>query len=136
MFYSMFLYINWLNYDLDLFIFTNNRIVCIEQVAFLNRSVWETTLDKVQEVNIETKWLFASLFDYGTLKILTAGASPSFDMTLCPKPMKHSRYINNLVDKYRDNLYGWGQSEKKKKTKMNTTEKVESILQKNKESTL
>lgn len=106
MFYCMFLYVTWINYELDIFIFTNNRLVCIEQKSFLNRSVGETTLDKVQEVGIETKGLFANLFDYGTMRIMTAGASPSFDMTFAPQPMKHTRYINNLVDQYRDNLYG------------------------------
>lgn len=115
MYYSLFLYVTWLNYELDLFIFTNNRVVCIEQKSFLNRSVGETTLDKVQEVGIETKWLLANLLDYGTIRIMTAGSSPSFDMSFCPKPMVHSRYINNLVDRYRDGLYGgwWNKQAKR-----------------------
>lgn len=114
MYYLIFLYISWLNYELDVFIFTNNRIVCVEQKTFLNRSVGETTLDKVQEVTIETKWLLANLFDFGTLKILTSWSSPSFDMTFSPHPMRSSRYINNLVDRYRDSLYSWGSKEEKK----------------------
>lgn len=123
MFYCVFLYITWINYELDIFIFTNNRLVCIEQKSFLNRAVGETTLDKVQEVAIETKGLFANLFDYGTMRIMTAGASPSFDMTFAPDPMKHARYINNLVDRYRDNLYGGGQKKEK-----NTVAQVDSVL--------
>lgn len=115
MYYSLFLYVSWLNYELDVFILTNNRIVCIEQKTFLNRSVGETTLDKVQEVSIETKWLLANLFDFGTLKILTSWSSPSFDMTFSPHPMRSSRYINNLVDRYRDSLYGWGSKDAKMK---------------------
>lgn len=114
MYYSLFLYVSWLNYELDVIILTNNRIVCVEQKTFLNRSVGETTLDKVQEVSIETKGLLANLFDFGTLKILTSGSSPSFDMTYSPHPMTSSRYINNLVDRYRDSLYGWGSKEDKK----------------------
>jgi hypothetical protein len=55
MYYLLFLYVSWINYELDVFIFTNNRIVCVEQKTFLNRAVGETTLDKVQEVSIETK---------------------------------------------------------------------------------
>jgi hypothetical protein len=106
MYYSLFLYVSWLNYELDVIILTNNRIVCVEQKTFLNRAVGETTLDKVQEVSIETKGLLANLFDFGTLKILTSGSSPSFDMTYSPHPMTSSRYINNLVDRYRDSLYG------------------------------
>jgi len=115
MFYSLFLYTSWLNYELDVFIFTNNRIVCVEQKTFLNRAVWETTLDKVQEVSIETKWLLANLFDFWTLRIMTSGSSPSFDMSYSPHPMTSSRYINNLVDRYRDSLYGGGSKEQKMK---------------------
>jgi len=112
-YYLLFLYISWLNYELDVFIFTNNRIICIEQKTFLNRAVWETTLDKVQEVTIETKWLLANLFDFWTLSIMTAGSTQSFDMTFSPHPMRSSRYINNLVDRYRDSLYWWGTKEQK-----------------------
>jgi len=122
MYYLLFLYVCWINYELDVFIFTNNRIVCVEQKTFLNRSVGETTLDKVQEVSIETKWLLANLFDFGTLKILTSGSSPSFDMTYSPHPMRSSRYINNLVDRYRDSLY-WGGSKDEKIKKLSEIEK-------------
>ncbi len=124
MYYSLFLYISWLNYELDVFIFTNNRIVCVEQKTFLNRAVWETTLDKVQEVSIETKWLLANLFDFGTLRIMTSWSSPSFDMTYSPHPMRSSRYINNLVDRYRDSLYWWGSKEQKMK-KLGQVEKMQ-----------
>lgn len=113
MYYLLFLYVSWINYELDVFVFTNNRIVCVEQKTFLNRTVWETTLDKVQEVSIETKWLLANLFNFGTLKIMTSGSTPSFDMSYSPHPMRSSRYINNLVDRYRDSLYGWGTKEEK-----------------------
>jgi len=124
MYYSLFLYVSWLNYELDVFILTNNRIVCVEQKTFLNRAVWETTLDKVQEVSIETKWLLANLFDFGTLRIMTSWSSPSFDMTYSPHPMKSSRYINNLVDRYRDSLYGWWSKEAKMK-KLAQVEKMQ-----------
>ena len=102
MFYSLFLYISWLDYELDLFVITNNRVIAVEQKGFLNRAVGECTLDKIQEVGIETKWLFANIFDYGTVTLKTAGSTSNFDMTFSPKPMESSRYINNIVDRYRD----------------------------------
>ena len=126
MYYLLFLYVSWINYELDVFIFTNNRIVCVEQKTFLNRAVGETTLDKVQEVSIETKWLLANLFDFGTLRIMTSGSSPSFDMSYSPHPMRSSRYINNLVDRYRDSLYGWwGMSKEEKMKQLGNVEKMQ-----------
>ena len=55
MYYSMFLYISWLNHELDLIVVTNNRVVVIEQKSFLDRDVGETTLDKIQEAGVRTK---------------------------------------------------------------------------------
>jgi len=130
MYYLLFLYVSWINYELDVFVFTNNRIVCVEQKTFLNRTVWETTLDKVQEVSIETKGLLANLFNYGTLRIMTSWASPSFDMSYSPHPMRSSRYINNLVDRYRDSLY-WGWS---KEQKMQQLSQVEVMQQREREA--
>lgn len=51
---------------------------------------------------MRTKGLFANLLDYGTLTLKTAGSTSNFDMTFCPKPMQCGRYINNIVDSYRD----------------------------------
>ena len=102
LFYSMFLYITWLNHELDLIVITNNRVVVVEQKSFLDRDVGECTLDKIQEAGVRTKGLFANLLDYGTLTLKTAGSTTNFDMTFCPKPMACSRYINNIVDGYRD----------------------------------
>lgn len=103
MYYSMFLYISWLNHELDLMVITNNRVVVVEQRSFLDRDIGECTLDKIQEAWVRTKWLFANLLDYGTLTLKTAGSTTNFDMTFCPKPMNCGRYINNIVDSYRDN---------------------------------
>ncbi len=102
MYYSMFLYISWLNHELDLIVVTNNRVVVVEQRSFLDRDVGETTLDKIQEAGVRTKGLLANIFDYGTLTLKTAGSTTNFDMTFCPKPMECSRYMNNVVDSYRD----------------------------------
>ena len=102
MYYSMFLYISWLNHELDLIVITNNRVVVVEQRSFLDRDVGETTLDKIQEAGVRTKGLLANLFDYGTLTLKTAGSTTNFDMTFCPHPLECSRYMNNVVDSYRD----------------------------------
>ncbi len=102
LYYVMFLYTIWLNYELDIFTITNNRVICVEQKSFLNRTVGECTLDKVQEVSFETKGLFANLLDFGTLTLKTAGSTTNFDMQFCPNPMDKARHINNVVDRYRD----------------------------------
>ena len=102
MFFSIFLYIEWLNHELDMFVITNNRIVGVEQKSFLNRAVTECNLGQVQEVNSITKGLFANIFNYGTISIQTAWNMTNLEMTFAPLPLAKSRQILNIVDKYRD----------------------------------
>lgn len=102
MIYSIFLYIEWLNHELDLYIITNNRIIWVDQVWFLDRKVSECNLWQVQEVWNQTKWLLSNLLNYWTIKIQTAWNATNFIMDIAPFPIENSRKILNEVDKYRD----------------------------------
>lgn len=102
MIYSLFLYIEWINHELDLYVITNNRIIWIDQVGFLNRKVSECNLWQVQEVWNQTKWFLANILNYWTITIQTAWNATNFTMDLSPKPIENSRKILNIVDHYRD----------------------------------
>jgi Bacterial PH domain len=92
----------WLNHELDMYVVTNNRIIWIEQVAFLNRVVSECNLAQIQEVNSSTQWLFSNILNYGTLTLQTAGRGTHFTMEFCPDILNCSRAVLNVVDTYRD----------------------------------
>jgi hypothetical protein len=49
-----FILLDWINDELDLFIITDSRVIGIEQISALSRSVTECSLDRVQEVNAHT----------------------------------------------------------------------------------
>jgi len=102
MFFSVFLYIEWLNHELDLIVITNNRVIVIEQKAFLNRTQGECNLGQVQECTAHTKGFFSNIFDFGDILIKTAGNTSNFDMTFAPRPNGCSRDIINMADHYRD----------------------------------
>ncbi len=99
---SIILYIEWLNHELDMYVVTNNRVIGLEQIAFLNRAVTECNLWQIQEVNSKAKWLLANIFNYWTLSIQTAGSKTTLKMEFCPDVMQTSRKILNVVDNYRD----------------------------------
>ena len=104
MFFSIFLYIEWLNHELDLYIVTNNRIIWVEQISWMNRTTREYNLWQVQEVSSKTSWILANLFNYGTLSIQTAWTNThNLDMEFCPDSMWQARQVLNIVDGYRDN---------------------------------
>ncbi|MBF0914003.1 PH domain-containing protein [Candidatus Gracilibacteria bacterium] len=102
LFFSLFLFVEWLNHELDMYVITNNRIIGIEQIAFLNRAVSECNLGQIQEVNSKTSGLLANIFNYGVLSIQTAGNKTTLKMTFCPNAIQTSRKILNIVDNYRD----------------------------------
>ncbi len=98
MFSILFLFIDWLNNELDMYVISNKRIIGIDQISFLNRTVSECSLADVQEVNSKTKWIFANLFDYGSVTIQTAWNASNFHMAIVPEPLKTARQILNIVE--------------------------------------
>ncbi len=102
MWFWIYLYIAWLNHELDLFVITNNRIVWVDQIAFLNRIVSECNLWQVQEVNSQTKWFLSNVLNYWLITIQTAWNTSNFEMDWAPNSMQSARTILNIVDHYRD----------------------------------
>lgn len=94
----LFLFILWLNSELDMYIVTNKRIIWVDQISFLDRQVSECSLKDVQEVNSNTKWLFANMLNYGSLTIQTAWTASNFHMSIVPDPLKCARQVLNIVD--------------------------------------
>lgn len=52
-----YIFVHWVNNELDLLIITSRRIVSYDQVNFLDRKMSQTTIDLVQEVNSSTSGL-------------------------------------------------------------------------------
>jgi len=98
--FSLFMYVSWLDHELDMYIITNNRIVWVDQTSFLDRTVSECNLWQVQEVNSTTKGFFANMLNYGTLLVHTAGNNTTMQMGFSPNAMQQARKILNIVDAY------------------------------------
>lgn len=52
-----YIFVHWVNNELDLLIITSRRIISYDQVNFLDRKMSQTTIDLVQEVNSSTSGL-------------------------------------------------------------------------------
>lgn len=111
--FILFIYINWVNNELDLILVTNKRVIWIDQISFLNRSVSECSLNDVQEVNIETKWLLANLFNFWKLSIHTASEESKFHMWVVPNVIDSARNIQNIVHSYKATAQEYFKSELK-----------------------
>jgi len=85
-----------------MYVVSDNRVIWIDQISFLNRTVSECNLWQVQEVNSKTSWLLANLLNYWTLSIQTAWNKTTLRMKFAPDSMQEARKILNIVDDYRD----------------------------------
>jgi len=89
---------NFIDYFLDVWIVTNERIVDIRQEGLFARIVAETRFYRVQDVTAEIKGFFPTIFHYGNVHIQTAGETGRFVFAQIPKPYKMAQKIMELVE--------------------------------------
>lgn len=68
----LFFYFQFIEFYLDMWIVTNDRIVDVEQNGLFSHTISELDLYRVQDVTVETNGFFPSVFKYGSVKIKTA----------------------------------------------------------------
>lgn len=96
-----FIFLSWVNDELDLLIITNERVVGIEQISPLSRTVSECTLDRVQEVNALVSGIFPAIFGYGEVHIHTASEMSNMIVKYAPTPVENVRKINTIIQELR-----------------------------------
>ena len=94
----------WICWYFDHFIITNQRIVNIDQKTLFARSVSESGLSNIQDVTYEINGFLASLFNYGTVKVMTASNNDSLKMSAIEKPKEIQETIMDLHSKSKKDL--------------------------------
>ena len=88
-----FFFILWLDYYLDAWIVTDERIINIEQRGFFTRKISELKLTKIQDVTSEIIGVIPTLFNYGNIYVQTAGEKEHFTFFQIPNP----NYVKNVI---------------------------------------
>lgn len=83
---TVFFHALFIDYYLDIWVVTNDRIIDIHQSGLFKRTVAELDLKQVQDVTSQTVGLFGTFFNYGNVSIQTAGAKQKFDFQNVAKP--------------------------------------------------
>lgn len=94
----LFLYQNFIDYYLDMWIVTNDRILNIEQHGLFSRTVSELRLHRVQDVTAEIKGFIPTMLDFGNVFIETAGEIERFHFEQIPHPNAVAKKILDLAD--------------------------------------
>jgi len=96
----LFSYHAWVDYYLDIWIVTDERIIAMEQKGLFNRTVAELRLDKIQDVSSEIKGFLPTIFKYGTVQVQTASGEDNFVFDEAKAPELAARQILELHEAY------------------------------------
>jgi len=94
------LFMAFIDYYLDFWIVTNDRIINVEQHLF-SRTISELDLYKTQDVTAEIKGVLPTVFNYGNVFIQTAGETGRFCFDEIPNAHEVSRKIMALAEEDR-----------------------------------
>jgi uncharacterized membrane protein YdbT with pleckstrin-like domain len=105
LFIWLFLFFSFIDYYLDIWIITDERIIDVRQEGFFSRTVSELKLFQVQDVTSELKGVFQFIFKFGDVHVQTAGEVQRFIFSQIPNPEGIRDIIIKLVEQKRHNLH-------------------------------
>lgn len=90
------IYIGWVDYYLDVWMVTNERVVEIKQNALFNRQISELDLGMVEDVSAKVVGFWGTFLNYGTIFVQTAGTTEMFEFLRIPEPYEVQKIVLNI----------------------------------------
>ena len=87
-------------YRANRLIVTNLNITQVSQVGLFHRKVSEVTMLNVEDVTSHKQGIFQTIFDFGTLRIETAGEQNNFIFLYCPKPDSTAKVLLDTREQF------------------------------------
>jgi ABC-type multidrug transport system fused ATPase/permease subunit len=100
LFVVLYTFTNFIDYYLDVWMVTNQRIINIEQEGLFNRIVAEKDLGRMQDITSEVHGFLGTILNYGDVYIQTAAEKERFIFRQVPFADEVARRISNLVSEY------------------------------------
>lgn len=91
----------FIDYYLDIWVVTNDRILDMEQRGIFARTVTEFDINEVQDVTTEINGFIATLFHYGNLRVTTSSSNAGIVFYQIPDPNTIRSRIIALADEDR-----------------------------------
>ncbi len=88
----------WTNYYLDVWTITNKRLIAVDQKGFFFRTTASFRLERLQDTIVSVDGLLATLLDYGSLEVQTAGEEKNFKAYGLPSPGNLKGIILSATD--------------------------------------
>ena len=114
----------WIIWSLNGIVVTSKRIIDFDQKGFFDRTVSESSLDKIQDVSYEIKGPSQTMLNYGSVKLQTASTTPVLEIHRVHQPHKLQQLITETQQRY-----ARGEFDKKDEGEMSATELLEVVRQ-------
>lgn len=98
LFVCLFSFFSFIDYYLDIWLITNERIIDVRQEGFFSRVVAEMKLFQIQDVTSELKGFWQFIFKYGDVHVQTAGTTQRFVFSQISHPEKVRDTIIKLAE--------------------------------------
>lgn len=96
----IFLLISTYLYRQNKLILTDKNITQVLRFGLFSQKVSQLSMSNVEDVTAEQHGIFATMFNYGTVKIETAGEQINFVYTYCPNPRAVARQVLEAREAY------------------------------------
>lgn len=100
----------YIDYYLDIWVVTNDRVLDMEQQGMFSRTITEFDLYQIQDITTDIKGVFATLFRYGNITITTSSSTTGIIFYQIPGPDAIRSHILTLAEQ--DRKYHEQKSEK------------------------
>lgn len=74
-------------------ILTSDSVTQVSQTTLFNRESSQLSLGNLEDISAEQKGVFQHMFNYGTLKVETAGEKSKFAFDYCPNPNYYAQQV-------------------------------------------
>ena len=91
-------YFTWFRYQNDVWVVTNQRIIDSTKYNWIKQRIASADLVDVEDISVVRDGLLATMFNYGDLRVQTAGEIGNFVLAGIPGPSK----VLAVVDSSRD----------------------------------
>jgi hypothetical protein len=81
----------------SVYIITDERIIDVDFLSLLYKDVSSAKIDAIQDISSKTSGFLASIVNYGTVYIQTAGEAPEIQFENIPQPAKIASLLNELL---------------------------------------
>jgi membrane protein YdbS with pleckstrin-like domain len=99
LFIWLFFFFSFIDYYLDVWIITNERIIDIQQKGFFSRVISEQRHYRIQDVTSEVNGIIATVLKYGNVYVQTAGSKQRFFFHEVPNPEEVRNTIIRLAER-------------------------------------